>query len=87
MRSVHLDNAEHSVPCLTRKIIRGRKVRERVGKSRTSLWRAVKNGSFPAPVSIGANAIGWYEDEIDDWLERRPRVHYAPRDEAEKSAT
>lgn len=29
---------------------------------------------FPQPVRLGANAVGWYEDEIDAWLASRPRV-------------
>jgi prophage regulatory protein len=49
----------------SRRIIRGPKVESRVGKSRVSIWRDVKAGTFPAPVQIGPNSIGWYEDEID----------------------
>ncbi len=29
---------------------------------------------FPAPVQIGANSTGWFEDEIIEWQESRPRV-------------
>ena len=38
---------------------------------------ARRKGKFPAPIVIGPNAIGWYEDEVEDWIESRPRVHYA----------
>jgi prophage regulatory protein len=60
----------------SRRIIRGPQVESRVGKSRVSIWRDVKAGTFPAPVQIGPNSIGWYEDEIDAWLAARPRRTY-----------
>src|SRR5215472_15682260 len=60
----------------SRRIIRGPKVESRVGKSRVSIWRDVKAGTFPAPVQLGPNSIGWYEDEIDAWLAARPRRTY-----------
>lgn len=66
---------EHSP---ARTIIRGPEVCRRTGRSRTQIWRDVQANKFPAPVSLGANAIGWYEDEIDRWIADRPRVRYAP---------
>ena len=39
-------------------------VRERSGKSRTTLWRDVRAGRFPAPLKLGANRIGWLESEM-----------------------
>ena len=44
------------------------------GKSRTTLWRDVRAGRFPAPVKVGPNRIGWLESEIEDWQENLPRV-------------
>ena len=46
----------------------------RTGKSRTTLWRDVRAGRFPAPVRVGRNRIGWLESEITDWQENLPRV-------------
>ncbi len=60
-----------------RKIIRTPAVCKRTGKSRTQIWRDVRDKKFPAPVQLGPNAIGWYENEIDFWLETRPRVSWA----------
>ena len=60
-----------------RKIVRGYKqVAERVGKSGIQLYRDVKAGTFPPPLELGPNSVGWYEDEIVDWLESRPRRTY-----------
>ncbi len=59
-----------------RKLQRPKKVRERTGLGRTSVWSKSRDPSdpFPSPVQIGANSIGYFEDEINEWLENRPRV-------------
>ena len=60
-----------------RKIIRGyKRVEDQVGKSRVQIWRDIKAGVFPAPLELGPNSVGWYQDEIDDWLKSRVRRHY-----------
>ena len=64
-----------------RKIQRDKKVQERTGLGRVQRWRRIKAGTFPAPIQLGPNSIGWYEDEIDQWLAERPRVDYAPSPE------
>ncbi|MBV9825733.1 MAG: AlpA family phage regulatory protein [Alphaproteobacteria bacterium] len=64
-----------------RRIIRGWVAASRkTGKSRTQLWRDVRNKHFPAPIDLGPNSIGWFEDEIDEWLAARGRRTYtAPK--------
>lgn len=52
-------------------ILRTPKVQERLGVTRTTLWRWVKAGRFPKPVQLGPQAVGWLEHEIDAWLEAR----------------
>jgi predicted DNA-binding transcriptional regulator AlpA len=61
-----------------RRIVRGwegasRKTR----KSRVQLWRDVRDDRFPAPFQLGPNSVAWFEDEIDDWLNSRPRRTYS----------
>ncbi len=63
-------------PEALRRIIRAKKVSEQTGKSRVQIWRDVRAGKFPAPIQLGPNSIGWYEDEIADWLASRPRRTY-----------
>ena len=60
------------------RILRINGVVETVGKSRTSIWRDVRDGNFPAPLQLGPNSIGWIEAEVLQWLADRPRVSYAP---------
>jgi prophage regulatory protein len=38
------------------------------GWSRSSLYRAVANGTFPEPVRIGLRAVAWRSDDVDTWL-------------------
>ncbi len=70
-----------------RKIIRGYKlVAERIGKSRIQIYRDVKAGKFPAPIELGPNSVGWFEDEIDEYLASRPRRTYGTERPAEAEA-
>ncbi|MDR3371205.1 AlpA family phage regulatory protein [Rhodoferax sp.] len=39
----------------------------RVGKSRSSIYRDIANGLFPAPVKIGVRSVGWMASAIADW--------------------
>ena len=59
-----------------RKIIDSKELNERVPRSRVQRWRDIKAGKFPAPIEIGPNKLGWYEDEVDAWLASRPRRTY-----------
>jgi len=62
-------------------IIREPEVRARTGLSRVQRWRLVRAGRFPAPITLGANSIGWRESDITAWLESRPTVAWAPKPE------
>lgn len=59
-----------------RKIERAAVVCRRICKSRVQLWRDVRAGTFPAPIRLGPNAIGFFSDEVDAWLASRPRQTY-----------
>jgi prophage regulatory protein len=60
----------------SRRIIRGPVVEDRTGQSRVTIWRSVRAGTFPPPLQLGPNSVGWYEDEVDAWLATRPRRTY-----------
>ena len=60
-----------------RQVIAGYRALEgKIHKSRQQTWRDIRAGTFPAPIELGPNSVGWYEDEIDDWLASRPRRTY-----------
>ena len=61
----------------SRNVIPGyRAVEKKVGKSRQQIWRDIRAETFPAPIELGPNSVGWYADEIDEWLASRPRRTY-----------
>lgn len=55
-------------------IIRWSSLKSRIGVSRVTAWRMERAGRFPQRVQLGDNSVGWRADEIDAWLESRPRV-------------
>ena len=61
----------------------------RTGYCRVQLWRKARDpeDDFPAPLQLGANKIGWIEDEVHAWEKSRPRVNYAPTSNDEGAAT
>jgi len=56
-----------------RSLIRKPEVRRRTGYSDTTIWRLERDGLFPRRVQIGEMAVGWYEDEISEWIQSRVR--------------
>ncbi|MBT3923558.1 MAG: AlpA family phage regulatory protein [Nitrospina sp.] len=46
---------------------------KKTGLSRVTLWRLEKIGQFPARVNLTEARVGWPENEIDEWIESRPR--------------
>ena len=47
---------------------------ERTRLSRTTLYRAMREGRFPLPLKVGVKAIRWKGVEINEWLESRQRA-------------
>ena len=39
--------------------------------SPATIWRKVKDGSFPAPVKLGERITAWNMDSIEHWLAAR----------------
>lgn len=57
---------------MARKIARLPKVEEDVGLKKSAIYELMKRGEFPRPIKLTARAVGWYEDEIEQWLASRP---------------
>ena len=56
---------------MTHNILRLPAVLARTGLSRSTIYLRISKGMFPRPVSLGGRAVGWLENEIDDWLDRQ----------------
>ncbi len=63
---------------MSKKILRKPEVRQKTGLSDSTIWRLEKAGKFPQRVQLSSNAVGWYEHEIDAWLEQRERQVCGP---------
>lgn len=38
--------------------------------SRSTIYAKINDGSFPAPVKIGARAVAWRVEDVKDWFAR-----------------
>ena len=58
---------------MAHRILRLPAVIEKTGLGRSTIYARMTAGRFPRPLRIGARAVGWLEDDIDDYLDTRPR--------------
>ncbi|MDX8456015.1 AlpA family phage regulatory protein [Mesorhizobium sp. VK9D] len=50
------------------RIIRLRTVLDRTGLSRSTLYRKIAEGTFPAQIKISINGAGWRESDVNRWV-------------------
>ncbi|WP_413505812.1 helix-turn-helix transcriptional regulator [Photobacterium phosphoreum] len=53
------------------KIIRLPEVKDKTGLSRSTIYLRMSQGRFPKSISLSERAIGWVEQEIEQWLGER----------------
>lgn len=53
------------------KVIKLKEVIKRTAKSKSSIYLGVAEGTFPKPISLGARAVGWIDQEVTDWINQR----------------
>ncbi|WP_306155166.1 AlpA family transcriptional regulator, partial [Roseovarius sp. MMSF_3281] len=49
-------------------------VQKITGLSRSTIYRHINAGTFPAPVKLTERLIGWHSTSIQEWLESRLEV-------------
>ena len=47
-------------------------VEKRVGLTRSSIYDAMRRGSFPLPLKVGPKAVRWRATDIEAWVDSRP---------------
>lgn len=62
------DAADRSVEV---KFIKMHEVLAISGKSRSSIYDAIKKGEFPAPIKVGGRASAWIKSEVMQWTQDR----------------
>lgn len=54
-------------------ILRFADVQRSTGLSRSAIYRLLAAGDFPVPIQLGPRRVGFASDEIQRWIEERPR--------------
>ena len=52
-----------------------REVERRTGLSRSTIYRKMRDGTFPVPLKISERAVRWREREIRAYVDSRPRSY------------
>ena len=61
-------------PTTPDRILRLNAVLDRTGLSRSTLYRKIEAGTFPAQVRIATRCTGWRESAVSEWL-RNPMYY------------
>ncbi|MEM5277480.1 AlpA family phage regulatory protein [Cupriavidus taiwanensis] len=49
-----------------------KKLTEKLGLSKSTIYQKIKDGEFPAPFSIGnGRSRGWLESTVDSWIQEQ----------------
>lgn len=51
------------------RFIRLKEVMRLTALARSTIYKKMKEGTFPKTVSLGDRAVAWIEGEIEDWIE------------------
>ena len=62
------------MPAQEVRILRLPEVMRLTGLSKGTIHRRYRDGTFPRPLRLGPQSIGWPRAEILEWLESLPRV-------------
>ena len=65
------------------RLIRLKEVLHKVGMSKSTLYRLIAAGEFPASVAIANRAVAWEESLVDEYLMRKVSEQNLKRDRAE----
>jgi len=52
-------------------ILRLPEVKVATGLCRSTIYKRISEGSFPAPVSLGGSSVGWAASEIEAWIQSK----------------
>jgi len=66
----------------SRRVLRLPAVTAKTALGRDSIYRGAREGWFPKPIKLSERASGWFEDEIDAFLEKRAAERGRPQEVA-----
>ncbi|MDZ4237331.1 MAG: AlpA family phage regulatory protein [Hydrogenophaga sp.] len=53
------------------RLLRMAVVEERTGLKKSSIYAAIRAGTFPAAVRLGKQAVAWHESSVNEWIASR----------------
>lgn len=53
------------------KIMRLSEVIDRTGLGRSSIYKLMAEGQFPKNINLFNRSVGWVEQEVQDWIQKR----------------
>ena len=56
---------------MSSKVLRLTEVCDRTGLSKSSIYKKMDEFDFPKSISLGARAVAWLEEEIEQWIQTR----------------
>lgn len=62
------------------RLMRRPEVQRVTSLSRSSLYRLIAGGAFPAPVRLSTVSVAWLASEVDAWITDRIANHRRPVD-------
>ena len=62
---------------MSRSFLRLTTVKARTGLSRSTLYRRISQGRFPAPIPLGGRSVGWLDSDVDAWVEQQVAARQA----------
>ena len=63
-----------NLPNTPTKLLRRQAVEELTGLRRSSIYKQMSEGRFPAAVKISSRSVAWDEAKIMSWMANRPKA-------------
>lgn len=54
-----------------RRILRKPDLISMVRLSDTTIWRMERAGKFPKRIRLGGQSVGWFQHEVNSWLDQK----------------
>lgn len=55
----------------SRKFLRLPSVSEKVGLSRSQIYKLIQQGEFPEPIKLGPKVSVWIEEKLEAWMDAK----------------
>lgn len=67
----HSSTNTSGAPAPNRRLLRLPEVRQKVGLSRSAIYKLISEGQFPRQVTLGPRTVAWVQEDLERWIEER----------------